>query len=172
MTRSYFGKQNSTLGRVRRAFGNVYQSCPEIILRYKYFFGCLLSIPALINLQLCSQIETSENCRRTATILTSPLSTTTLTKQYGNKVIQIHTIDFMIKQNGMSRILERALEKISATPQWVPISWVYWPSESGDAVNIQQIALLCPLDLFINAKHLVTSPYWAELLKQWPMGKK
>ena len=30
------------------------------------------------------------------------------------------------------RILERALEKISATPQWVPISWVYWPSESGE----------------------------------------
>ena len=23
------------------------------------------------------------------------------------------------------RILERALEKINATPQWVPISWVY-----------------------------------------------
>ena len=25
----------------------------------------------------------------------------------------------------LSRILERALEKINCTPQWVPISWVY-----------------------------------------------
>lgn len=30
------------------------------------------------------------------------------------------------------RILERALEKINSTPQWVPISWVYWPQNSAD----------------------------------------
>ena len=26
--------------------------------------------------------------------------------------------------------MERALEKISATSQWVPISWVYWPIDN------------------------------------------
>lgn len=37
----------------------------------------------------------------------------------------------------MLRILERALEKISATPQWVPISWVYWPSDSGETPDLR-----------------------------------
>ena len=32
----------------------------------------------------------------------------------------------------ISRILERALEKINCTPQWVPISWVYWPIDTND----------------------------------------
>jgi len=44
-----------------------------------------------------------------------------------------HYFDLTIVNNDIDetiRILERALEKISATPQWVPISWVYWPSES------------------------------------------
>ena len=30
------------------------------------------------------------------------------------------------------RILERALEKINGTSQWVPISWVYWPPDNQD----------------------------------------
>jgi len=39
-----------------------------------------------------------------------------------------HYFDLTIVNNDIDetiRILERALEKISATPQWVPISWVY-----------------------------------------------
>lgn len=39
-----------------------------------------------------------------------------------------HFFDLTIVNNDIDetiRILERALEKISATPQWVPISWVY-----------------------------------------------
>ena len=42
------------------------------------------------------------------------------------------TIRFVLKwteveiiMSVVSRILERALEKINCTPQWVPISWVY-----------------------------------------------
>ena len=31
------------------------------------------------------------------------------------------------------RILERALEKINGTSQWVPISWVYWPPDNQDS---------------------------------------
>ena len=39
-----------------------------------------------------------------------------------------HYFDLTIVNNDIDetiRILERALEKISATPQWVPIAWVY-----------------------------------------------
>jgi calcium/calmodulin-dependent serine protein kinase len=39
-----------------------------------------------------------------------------------------HFFDLTIVNNDIDetiRILERALEKINATPQWVPISWVY-----------------------------------------------
>ena len=40
-----------------------------------------------------------------------------------------HFFDLTIVNNDIDetiRILERALEKINLTPQWVPISWVYW----------------------------------------------
>ncbi len=40
-----------------------------------------------------------------------------------------HFFDLTIVNNDIDetiRILERALEKINMTPQWVPISWVYW----------------------------------------------
>ena len=39
-----------------------------------------------------------------------------------------HNFDLTIVNNDIDetiRILERALEKINTTPQWVPISWVY-----------------------------------------------
>ena len=39
-----------------------------------------------------------------------------------------HFFDLTIVNNDIDetiRILERALEKINMTPQWVPISWVY-----------------------------------------------
>jgi len=39
-----------------------------------------------------------------------------------------HYFDLTIVNNDIDetiRILERALEKINSTPQWVPISWVY-----------------------------------------------
>ena len=39
-----------------------------------------------------------------------------------------HYFDLTIVNNDIDetiRILERALEKINQTPQWVPISWVY-----------------------------------------------
>ncbi len=46
----------------------------------------------------------------------------TLKQSYG------HFFDLTIVNNDIDetiRILERALEKINTTPQWVPISWVY-----------------------------------------------
>jgi len=46
-----------------------------------------------------------------------------------------HYFDLTIVNNDIDetiRILERALEKINSTPQWVPISWVYWPQNSAD----------------------------------------
>ena len=39
-----------------------------------------------------------------------------------------HNFDLAIVNNDIDetiRILERALEKINTTPQWVPITWVY-----------------------------------------------
>ena len=39
-----------------------------------------------------------------------------------------HNFDLTIVNNDIDetiRILERALEKINTTPQWVPITWVY-----------------------------------------------
>ena len=42
----------------------------------------------------------------------------------------------------ISRILERALEKINCTPQWVPISWVYWPIDTNDRGEMTGISFL------------------------------
>ena len=47
---------------------------------------------------------------------------------YALKQAYCHFFDLTIVNNDIDetiRILERALEKINMTPQWVPISWVY-----------------------------------------------
>ena len=40
-------------------------------------------------------------------------------------VLECSGVEWSGDNNLLSRILERALEKINCTPQWVPISWVY-----------------------------------------------
>ena len=63
----------------------------------------------------------------TVTFSTWRLSTTTLTRLSGEWWLVCWCSSWSI-----SRILERALEKINCTPQWVPISWVYWPIDTND----------------------------------------
>ena len=58
------------------------------------------------------------------------------------------------------RILERALEKINSTPQWVPISWVYWRSFSAD--NGEKKSLKC------SEKSLVRDEVFSRLPKILP----
>ena len=48
------------------------------------------------------------------------------------KLLGKNDIKIQLNINIILRILERALEKINGTSQWVPISWVYWPPDNQD----------------------------------------
>ena len=68
------------------------------------------------------------------------------------------------------RILERALEKISATPQWVPISWVYWHTTQGKKSYSDTIfhfgSFLSDPSFYINSKSYVEVSF-SLLILQW-----
>ena len=53
------------------------------------------------------------------------------------------------------RILERALEKINGTSQWVPISWVYWPIDSNRKGKYHNVGLIKYFHFFLNLEFIL-----------------
>lgn len=46
-----------------------------------------------------------------------------------------HYFDLIIVNNDIDETigaLETAIEKVQTTPQWIPVSWVYWQHENLD----------------------------------------